>query len=94
MPDTPSPKRAPIEPSKEALEAAREAYRQGKYHNDVIGEFALTLDRFRTAGVREGIKKTISVIENGRFLHDDAPPARFAKEVVAAIRRELLGASP
>jgi hypothetical protein len=41
------------EPSKEALEAAREAYRQGKYRNDVIGEFALALDRAHTAGVRE-----------------------------------------
>jgi chromosome segregation ATPase len=38
---------------------------------------------------REGIEEAISVIERGRFLSDDAPPARFAREVVAAIRREL-----
>ena len=27
------------------------------------------------------------VAENGRFLHDDAPDARFGKAVAAAIRR-------
>lgn len=30
----------------------------------------------------------IRVIEGGSFLHDDAPPAKFAREVVAAIRRD------
>lgn len=37
------------------------------------------------AAEREAI---IKLIEGGRFLHDQAPTAKFAREVVAAIRRE------
>lgn len=41
------------------------------------------------AAERKGAEAAIRVIEGGSFLHDDAPGARFAREVVAAIRREL-----
>lgn len=34
-------------------------------------------------------ERIISLIEGGSFLHDEAPAARFAREVVAAIRREI-----
>lgn len=46
-------------------------------------------------GVREAIGRAVAaerercarVAEGGRFLHDDAPTARFGREVAAAIRR-------
>lgn len=37
----------------------------------------------------ETVERVVSLIEGGHFLHDDAPAARFAREVVAAIRREI-----
>jgi hypothetical protein len=40
----------------------------------------------RTAAIEEIIR----FIEDGSFLHDDAPPKRFARELVAAIRDRLL----
>lgn len=43
----------------------------------------------READVEAGIAATIKFIENGSFLCDDSPPARFAKEVVAGIRRTV-----
>lgn len=33
-------------------------------------------------------KRIVELILGGRFLHDEAPAARFAREVVAAIERE------
>jgi hypothetical protein len=53
------------------LEAAREAYRQGKYRNDVIGEFALALDRAHTAGAREERERCTQVCR-GRSAWADA----------------------
>lgn len=38
------------------------------------------------AGMRAGMERAAQRVENGRFLHDDAPTARFAKECAAAIR--------
>ena len=37
---------------------------------------------------KAGVAKAISVIEGGSFLHDQAPPALFAREVVTAIKRQ------
>lgn len=34
----------------------------------------------------EAIEAAAKAIENGRFLHDEAPPARFAREAAPAIR--------
>jgi len=53
--------------SNDISETAREAYRQGKYHNDVIGEFALAL---KTA-VREERERCIQVCR-GRSAWADA----------------------
>jgi len=38
------------------------------------------------AGLAAGIERAAQRVENGRFLHDDAPTARFARECAAAIR--------
>ena len=45
------------------------------------------LERRLAEAEQAGVERAIRIIESGRFLHDDAPGARFAKEVVAAIRR-------
>lgn len=37
----------------------------------------------------KAIESVIAFIEGGRFLHDQAPTARFAREVVAGIRRQF-----
>ena len=41
------------------------------------------------AGIAAGIERAAQRVENGRFLHDDAPTARFARECAAAIRALL-----
>lgn len=35
------------------------------------------------------IQECIGVVEGGRFLHDEAPDARFARECSAAIKRHF-----
>lgn len=45
------------------------------------------LSAARAEGVREGIEMAARCVEGGRFLHDDAPPARWAREAAPAIRR-------
>ena len=35
------------------------------------------------------IRECIGVVEGGRFLHDEAPDARFARECSAAIKRHF-----
>jgi hypothetical protein len=45
------------------------------------------------AGMAAGIERAAQRVENGRFLHDDAPTARFARECAAAIRA-LVTAAP
>ena len=35
------------------------------------------------------IRECVGVVEGGRFLHDDAPTARFAKECSGAIKRHF-----
>lgn len=62
------------------------------YENDMIAEpceLAMSIDAALDQTHRKGAEAAIRVIEGGSFLHDDAPGARFAREVVAAIRREL-----
>ena len=43
-------------------------------------------DAIYRAGLAAGIERAAQRVENGRFLHDDAPTARFARECAAAIR--------
>lgn len=43
-------------------------------------------DVFETA-IKDERERCAKVIENGSFLHDQSPAARFAKEAAAAIRR-------
>ncbi len=74
------------EPSKWALERARNLVLYGGLtlsdirNNDV--RVALALDAAR----REVLEEAAQRIENGRFLSDEAPAARLAKEAAAAIR--------
>jgi len=35
------------------------------------------------------VRECVGVVEGGRFLHDDAPTARFAKECSDAIKRHF-----
>ena len=35
------------------------------------------------------IKECIDIVEGGRFLHDESPPAIFAKECSSAIKRHF-----
>ena len=35
------------------------------------------------------VQECVGVVEGGRFLHDDAPTARFAKECNSAIKRHF-----
>ncbi len=44
------------------------------------------LAQARAEGYREGIEAAARCVEGGRFLHDDAPTARFAREAAKAIR--------
>jgi hypothetical protein len=48
-----------------------------------LGPFAAEIER-RT------MERCIEFIRNGSFLHDDSPPARFAKEVTKEMERQLL----
>lgn len=48
----------------------------------------LEAPRILRAAEARGLQRAVQVIEGGRFLHDDAPAAVFAREVVAAIRRD------
>lgn len=48
----------------------------------------LEAPRILSAAEARGVQRAVQVIEGGRFLHDDAPAAVFAHEVVAAIRRD------
>jgi len=45
----------------------------------------------RAEGYREGVEAAARCVEGGRFLHDDAPTARFAREAAKAIRALLQG---
>lgn len=40
------------------------------------------------AGYAAGIERGARVAEGGSFLHDDAPVAKWARELAEAIRRE------
>ncbi len=35
------------------------------------------------------VRECVGVVEGGRFLHDDAPAARFARECSGAIKRHF-----
>jgi hypothetical protein len=35
------------------------------------------------------VKECVGVVEGGRFLHDEAPTAQFARECAGAIRRHF-----
>ena len=41
--------------------------------------------KFRKAKA-DGMRESAALVENGRFLHDDSPPKRFANEVVPMLR--------
>jgi hypothetical protein len=53
----------------------------GDYYSSVMGD----LERF----AEKIIKECTNVIEGGRFLHDQAPTALFAKECSGAIKRHF-----
>jgi len=40
--------------------------------------------------IAETVEKCIRFVENGRFLHDDAPAANLARELVSEMRTQLL----
>ena len=48
------------------------------------------LEQHKAAVERGAVEKCANVAENGCFLHDDAPDARFGKACGAAIRRLAL----
>lgn len=48
------------------------------------------IDDLIEQGRRAGIEEVIAFIQNGVFLHDQAPPKLFANEVTAEIRKQLL----
>lgn len=52
----------------------------------VIGPQFARLLALSAKAREEGEEAVLRFIEDGSFLHDDAPPKRFAKEVVAAYR--------
>ena len=39
-------------------------------------------------GIKQGLLRAAEICENGRFLHDDAPDARFGKACAEAILAE------
>ena len=60
----------------------------------VIPFIASAIAAARAEGRREGIEAAIAVIRGGYFLSDDAPVMRWAREVIAAIRRTLAAPEP
>jgi len=46
----------------------------------------IALARARHEGRLEGLEEAAKRVEGGRFLHDDAPVAKWAREVATAIR--------
>ena len=48
-----------------------------------------TIREAEQEAARRTLDQCIQVIAGGHFLHDDAPAARFAREVIAALRREV-----
>jgi hypothetical protein len=64
-------------------EAAR--YAKEKYPSDIVKWSLCMSEKFAELIVRE----CIGVVEGGRFLHDQAPTALFAKECSGAIKRHF-----
>jgi hypothetical protein len=79
-------------------------YSNGGYMNDRIKELAEQAFDKANNGTMTDIKipkefiekfaqlivrECIGVVEGGRFLHDEAPDARFARECSAAIKRHF-----
>jgi hypothetical protein len=65
-------------------ERIRELVRQA-HNEDDMGIVMFSEEKFAELIVQE----CIGVVEGGRFLHDEAPTARFAKECSDAIKRHF-----
>ncbi len=67
-------------------ERIKELAAQAWVDNDQLDACGYTdLEKFAELIVQE----CVGVVEGGRFLHDDAPTARFAKECSSAIKRHF-----
>jgi hypothetical protein len=56
-------------------------------------EYDRNIARFVLKHREDAIRSVIRIIENGSFLSDNSPVAKWAKELVSAINRELLEAA-
>lgn len=59
----------------------------GEYVSDMLEDHWQTFQE----GMEIGVNECLDVIRNGRFLHDEAPGAKFASEVRTAIERHFFG---
>lgn len=57
-----------------------------KWLANIEGRFSAALAEARRAGERAMQERCAQLLLNGRFLHDEAPAARLAREAAAAIR--------
>ena len=54
---------------------------------NMIHELLGFVGEYGASEYARGMEAAAKIAEDGRFLHDDAPDARFGKAVAAAIRR-------
>jgi len=72
-----------------AIDRVRDEWRES-WSGEPAGESLAILDEMLARHfLAAGIERAAQRVENGRFLHDDAPTARFARECAAAIRALL-----